>query len=125
MRIAQPPVLCCVCCLRVACSGTAVYSLSLPVMLLLGEGAAGAGLVAGVQEALSRNSSSSQPLVIYMPRLEVRGVERGARTAPEAVLLLLLSSDSSHCGPVKHGVLGGGCLARTWIWRHAKDLPSS
>jgi hypothetical protein len=47
-----------------------VYTLSLPVMLLLGEGAAGAGLVAGVQEALGR-SSSTQPLVIFMPRLEV------------------------------------------------------
>lgn len=51
-------------------TGAAVYTLSLPVMLLLGEGAAGAGLVAGVQEALGR-SSSTQPLVIFLPRLEV------------------------------------------------------
>ena len=48
-----------------------MYSLSLPVMLLLGEGAAAAGLVAGVQEALGK-AAPNQPLVIYMPRIEVR-----------------------------------------------------
>jgi hypothetical protein len=39
-------------------------------MLLLGEGSASAGLVSGVQEALGR-TSSTQHLVIYLPRLEV------------------------------------------------------
>jgi hypothetical protein len=54
-----------------AAAGAAVYNLSLPVMLLLGEGSVGPGLVAGVQEALGR-TSTAQPLVLYMPRLEVR-----------------------------------------------------
>jgi hypothetical protein len=56
--------------LRLRLSGACVYTLSLPVMLLLGEGSAAAGLVSGVQEALAR-TSSTQHLVIYTPRLEV------------------------------------------------------
>lgn len=45
-------------------------------MLLLGGGAASTGLVAGVQEALGR-TSTAQPLVLYMPRIEVRAGEVG------------------------------------------------
>jgi len=51
-------------------AGCAVYSLGVPLMLLRGEGSAPAGLVQCVQEALTR-TSTTQPLVLYLPRIEV------------------------------------------------------
>lgn len=52
-------------------AGAAVHTLSLPGMLLLGDGDAAAGLVAGVREALAR-TGRGQLLVLFLPRIEVR-----------------------------------------------------
>lgn len=51
-----------------------MYSLGVPLMLLRGEGSAPAGLVQCVQEALTR-TSMTQPLVLYLPRIEVSSNE--------------------------------------------------
>lgn len=56
-----------------AASAAAVHSLSLPAMLLAGEGDISRGLVAGVKEAVAR-TGRGQLLVLYLPRIEVGGV---------------------------------------------------
>jgi hypothetical protein len=53
-----------------AASAAAVHSLSLPAMLLAGDGDVSRGLVCAVREAVAR-SGRGQLLVLYLPRIEV------------------------------------------------------
>jgi hypothetical protein len=55
-------------------AGAAVYSLSLPVLLLAGEGSTAVGLVASLQAALQA-TPARQPLVLHVPRLEVQPLD--------------------------------------------------
>jgi hypothetical protein len=56
-----------------AAAAAAVHSLSLPAMLLAGDGGVSRGLVAAVKEAAAR-TGRGQLLVLYLPRIEVGGV---------------------------------------------------
>jgi hypothetical protein len=65
----------CICTDACTAAGAAVYSLGLPVLLLAGEGSTAVGLVNSLQQAL-QSTSARQPLVLYLPRLEVRPLTR-------------------------------------------------
>jgi hypothetical protein len=53
-----------------AASAAAVHSLSLPAMLLAGDGDVSRGMVCTVREAVAR-TGRGQLLVLYLPRIEV------------------------------------------------------
>lgn len=73
---ARTEVVACACVSVCSCAGASVHCLSLPSVLLGGDGCLAAGLVAAFREGLG-HAGGQQPLVLYLPRIEVGVGVRG------------------------------------------------